>query len=65
MTAAAFNLTTSKKTMNQTRVLVVDDHDMFTEMATFVLSAAGYQVEAATDAATALEKIANFFPDQS
>ena len=51
--------------MSQTRVLVVDDHDMFTEMATFVLSAAGYQVEAATDAATALEKIPNFFPDQS
>ena len=49
--------------MNQTRVLVVDDQDMFTEMAKFVLSAAGYQVETATDAAIALEKISAFLPD--
>ena len=49
--------------MNQTRVLIVGDHEMFIEMAKFVLTAAGYQVEAATNAASALEKISIFLPD--
>jgi two-component system cell cycle response regulator DivK len=49
--------------MDLTRVLVVDDNEMFTEMATFVLSAAGYVVEAASDASRALATIPVFLPD--
>jgi two-component system, cell cycle response regulator DivK len=49
--------------MSLTRVLVVDDNEMFIEMAKFVLSAAAYDVEAASDAAQALRQIPVFLPD--
>ena len=49
--------------MNPTRVLVVDDNEMFTEMAKFVLSAAGNVVETASDAGSALSTIPDFVPD--
>jgi CheY-like chemotaxis protein len=49
--------------MNQTRVLVVDDNEMFIEMTSFVLRAATYVVETAADAAEALARIPVFRPD--
>jgi two-component system, cell cycle response regulator DivK len=49
--------------MTLTRVLVVDDNDMFIEMAKFVLAAAAYEVEVAPDASQALLKIPVFLPD--
>lgn len=52
-----------KSIMNPTRVLVVDDNEMFTEMAKFVLSAAGNVVETASDAGSALSTIPDFAPD--
>ncbi len=49
--------------MPQTRVLVVDDNEMFIEMTKFVLTAAGYQVEAAAHARQALVQIPLFKPE--
>ncbi len=49
--------------MDVTRVLVVDDHTIFIEMATFVLEAAGYAVQSAGGAQQALEVIPVFRPD--
>lgn len=49
--------------MNQTRVLVVDDNEMFIELTRFVLSAATYVVETASDAGEALARIPYFQPD--
>lgn len=49
--------------MNLTRVLVVDDNEMFIEMTKFVLSAAAYVVETASDASLALVQIPVFRPD--
>lgn len=49
--------------MGLTRVLVVDDNEMFAEMARFVLAAAGYLVETASGAGPALSCIAAFRPD--
>ncbi len=45
------------------RVLIVDDNEMFIEMVKFVLSAAAYDVEAAADASAALLQIPVFLPD--
>jgi two-component system cell cycle response regulator DivK len=49
--------------MSQTRVLVVDDNEMFIEMARFVLAAAAFRVEVASDAGEALARIPVFQPD--
>jgi CheY-like chemotaxis protein len=49
--------------MDVTRVLVVDDHAIFIEMATFVLEAAGYAVQCAGSAQQALEIVPVFRPD--
>lgn len=49
--------------MNPTRVLIVDDQAMFIEMATLVLCAAGYEVEASPGATQALLQIPAFLPD--
>ena len=46
--------------MNPTRVMVVDDNEMFIEMSKFVLSAAAYAVETACDAEQALAQIPVF-----
>ena len=48
---------------NLTRVLIVDDNEMFIEMAKFVLSAAAYDVQTASDASAALLQIPVFLPD--
>lgn len=49
--------------MDPTRVLIVDDNEMFIEMATFILSAAGYKIESAADAEQAMLKILAFLPE--
>ncbi len=49
--------------MNETRVLIVDDNEMFIEMAKFVLTAAAYEVRTASDASQALLQLAVFSPD--
>ena len=49
--------------MNQTRVLIVDDNEMFIDMAKFILTAAGYEVRTAGDAIQALAHIPVFLPD--
>jgi two-component system cell cycle response regulator DivK len=49
--------------MNQTRVLIVDDNEMFIEMAKFILTAAAYTVDTAPDARQALLQIPVFLPD--
>jgi CheY-like chemotaxis protein len=49
--------------MDSTRVLVVDDNDIFIEMARFVLEAAGYVVQSAAGAAQALAILPVFRPD--
>ena len=49
--------------MDRTRVLVVDDNAMFIEMAKFVLGAATYVVDTASDANQALAQIPVFRPD--
>lgn len=49
--------------MVKTRVQVVDDNEMFVELAKFVLTRAGYEVETACDAEIALSKIPVFLPD--
>ncbi len=49
--------------MNQARVLVVDDNEMFIEMSKFMLTAAGYAVETAPGASQAVVKIPVFLPD--
>ena len=49
--------------MNQTRVLIVDDNEMFIEMAKFILTAAAYAVCTAADAKQALVMIPVFVPD--
>lgn len=46
-----------------TRVQVVDDNEMFVEMATFVLTKAGYVVESSSDADLAVAKMTAFLPD--
>jgi two-component system, cell cycle response regulator DivK len=48
--------------MDLTRVLVVDDHAIFIEMATFVLRAAAFEVRSAGDANEALGVIPAFRP---
>ena len=49
--------------MNPHRVLIVDDNEMFIEMASYILTAAAYAVESAADAQQALETIASSPPD--
>lgn len=49
--------------MKQTRVLIVDDNEMFVEMAKFILTAAGYEVRTAPGASHALLEIPAFSPD--
>jgi CheY-like chemotaxis protein len=49
--------------MALTRVLIVDDNEMFIEMAKFVLSAAAYDVETSPDARHALAQIQVCLPD--
>ena len=49
--------------MSQIRVLIVDDNEMFVEMAKFVLTAAAYEVRTAPDASEALLQIPVFLPD--
>lgn len=49
--------------MVRTRVQVVDDNEMFVEMAIFVLTQAGYEVDTASDADAAVSKIPVFRPD--
>jgi two-component system, cell cycle response regulator DivK len=49
--------------MSLTRVLIIDDNVMFIEMATFILKAAAYAVESASDAQLALAKIPTFIPE--
>jgi CheY-like chemotaxis protein len=49
--------------MDTTRVLVVDDHTIFIEMATFVLEAAGYTVQSAGSARQALAVVPTFRPE--
>lgn len=46
-----------------TRVLIVDDNPMFTEMAEFVLRAAQYETATAADAEEALSEIPRFNPE--
>lgn len=49
--------------MSLTRVLIVDDNEMFIEMGKFVLAAAAYEVESSSDAGQALLRIPVFLPD--
>ncbi len=49
-------------TMDRTRVLIVDDGLIFIEAAAFVLRAAGYDTDSASDAERAIEKIPVFRP---
>lgn len=49
--------------MNEARVLVVDDNEIFRELAQFALISAGYAVEVASDASSALAAIPVFRPD--
>ena len=49
--------------MQQTRVLIVDDNDMFVEMASFVLNAASCLTETASSAVQAEQRIPTFRPD--
>lgn len=49
--------------MGPTRVLVVDDNETFSEMAKFVLTAAGNVVDTASGADAARSKIPVFLPD--
>ena len=49
--------------MNQTRVLIVDDNEMFLELAKFALIAAAYDVRTAPDASQALLQMPIFSPD--
>jgi two-component system, cell cycle response regulator DivK len=49
--------------MKPTRVLIVDDNEMFIEMAEFVLGGAEYDVATATDANQALVQVALCSPD--
>ena len=44
-------------------VLIVDDNEMFIELARFVLTAAAYEVDVAADASHALSQIPVFLPD--
>lgn len=48
---------------NLTRVLIVDDNEMFVEMTKFVLSTASYEAEGAASASQALLQIPVFLPD--
>ena len=49
--------------MQKTRVLIVDDNEMFIEMATFVLTAAAYEVCTALGAGQALLRLPAFLPE--
>jgi two-component system, cell cycle response regulator DivK len=49
--------------MNQIRVLVVDDNEMFVEMATFVLNKASHLTASANGAEQAMALIPEFKPD--
>jgi CheY-like chemotaxis protein len=49
--------------MTVTRVLVVDDIEMFCEMAKVVLDAAGFLTETCSDAKTAQARVVEFRPD--
>ena len=49
--------------MNQTRVLIVDDNEMFIDMAKFILTAAGYEVRTAPGASQALLELPDFMPE--
>ena len=49
--------------MSRTRVLIVDDNEMFISMAKFVLVAAAYEVQTAPDANQALLQMPDFMPE--
>ena len=49
--------------MNPLRILIVDDHPINIELAGFVLSADGFEVEIAADAEQALARISTSRPD--
>ncbi len=49
--------------MTLTRVMIVDDNEMFIQMAKVVLLGASYDVDASSDASQALLKIPVFLPD--
>lgn len=49
--------------MTSTRVLIVDDNAMNVAIAQVVLAADGFDVEAASDAQQALQKVASFQPE--
>ena len=49
--------------MNPLRILIVDDHPINIELARFVLSADGFEVEIAADAEQALARISTSRPD--
>lgn len=49
--------------MSSPSVLIVDDNEMFIEAAAFILRAAAYVVESASDASHALLQIPEFQPD--
>ena len=49
--------------MNPSRILIVDDHPINIELARFVLSADGFEVEIAADAEQALARISTSRPD--
>ena len=53
----------TQPSMNLTRVMIVDDNEMFIETARFVLTTAAYVVETAGDASHALLQIPVFRPD--
>ena len=49
--------------MRPTRVLIVDDNQMFIDIASFALRAAAYEVDSANDASQALVQIDSFMPE--
>ena len=49
--------------MNPPRILVVDDNPMNLELATFVLSAEGFEVASAMDACGVAARVLDFKPD--
>jgi CheY-like chemotaxis protein len=49
--------------MSAPRVLIVDDNEMNVELGRYVLEAAGFEVDEATDAGQALARLALFRPD--
>jgi PleD family two-component response regulator len=51
--------------MNKTRILIVDDKEMFTEMEKFILTAAAYEVRTAAAASQALLQVSALLPASS